>query len=403
MNYTLLFCLLISLISFSCDSQTSRPISSSSVPAAAAVSPGAYNTAAYLPLLQDKRVGLVVNHTSMIQNRHLVDSLLSLGVNISVIWAPEHGFSGTAYNGEHIEDDRYNETISIRSLYGASRKPTDADMDQVDVVVFDIQDVGARFYTYISTLHYVMEAAAENKIDVIILDRPNPNAHYIDGPTREEGLKSFVGMHPVPIVYGMTIGEYGMMINGEGWLDKANKCQLTVVPNAHYTHSTPYTLPIAPSPNLPNQRSILLYPSLCLFEGTAVSAGRGTDMQFQVYGHPLFPDSGFQYTPRSMSSSKYPKHQDTPVNGVDLRGLSDADIMQRSQLNLNYIIDAYAKLKGKKVEFFLASNFIDKLSGTALFKEQILSGMDATAIRSTWKDDIAAFRHIRARYLLYPE
>ncbi|MFT4567912.1 MAG: hypothetical protein ACI9FN_002880 [Saprospiraceae bacterium] len=365
--------------------------------------PGSYHLSQYIPPLENQRVGLVVNHTSMIDQTHLVDSLISLGVDIKVIWAPEHGFKGTAYNGEKIEDDVYNDQIEIRSLYGKNKKPSDEDLSKVDIVIFDIQDVGARFYTFISTLHYVMEAAAENAVKVVILDRPNPNGHYIDGPIRTEDLKSFVGMHPVPIVYGMTIGEYGQMINGEQWLKNNVECELTVIENSNYNHKTYYELPIPPSPNLPNQRSILLYPSLCLIEGTVVSAGRGTDMPFQVFGHPDFPNSGFQYTPKSMSSSKYPKHQDKVVNAVDLRPINEASIISASGLNLSYILQAYENLKEKEGDFFLKSNFIDKLSGTREFKKQVLSGMNEEQIKASWKEDIEGFKKIRRKYLLYED
>jgi len=394
-----LFWILLTLVMISCNAQSVEPLEMKSD----APIPGAYNLPKYLPKLENQRVGMVVNHTSTIGDTHLVDSLISLGMDIKVIWAPEHGFKGTAYNGEQVEDELYNEDIEIRSLYGKFKKPTAADLSEVDIILFDIQDVGARFYTYISTLHYVMEAAAENDVDVIILDRPNPNAHYIDGPIRTDDLKSFVGLHPVPIVYGMTIGEYGLMINGEGWMDKQIKCSLSVIENSNYTHKSNYILPIPPSPNLPNQRSILLYPSLCFFEGTVVSAGRGTDMQFQVYGHPEFPNEGFQYTPRSMSSSKYPKHQDKMVNGIDLRNLSDEQIISEGELNLSYILKAYNLLKDKEGKFFLKSNFIDKLSGTLEFKKQILSGKTAAEIKESWKDDIAAFKIVRNKYLLYAD
>ena len=349
------------------------------------------------------KVGLVVNHTSMIGSIHLVDSLISLGVDIKVIWAPEHGFKGTAYNGEKVENDIYNDKIEIKSLYGKNKKPAAVDISKVDVVIFDIQDVGARFYTYISTLHYVMEAAAETETKVVILDRPNPNAHYIDGPVRKDEFKSFVGLHPVPIVYGMTIGEYGQMINGERWLDKGVQCELSIIKNSNYNHSSVYQLPIPPSPNLPNQLSILLYPSLCLIEGTVVSAGRGTDMQFQVFGHPAFPDNGFKYTPRSMSSSKYPKHQDKEVNAIDLRSESVLKIKAESALNLSYIITSHKYLADNEGGFFLKNNFINKLSGTKLFKEQILSGKTEAEIKESWQSDIEAFKKVRSKYLLYGE
>ncbi len=356
-----------------------------------------------MPRIKDKRVGIVVNHTSMVNDVHLVDTLISLGIDVKLIWAPEHGFGGKAYNGEKVEDELYNGQILIRSLYGKNRKPAADDLADIDVIIFDIQDVGARFYTYISTLHYVMEAAAEIGVKVIILDRPNPNAHYIDGPIREDRFKSFVGMHPVPIVYGMTIGEYGQMINGERWLEEGIQCKLTVIPNQNYTHRSKYILPIPPSPNLPNQKAILLYPSLCLFEGTVVSVGRGTHMQFQIYGHPDFPRDGFTFTPRSMSSSKYPKHEGQLCGGIDLRDKSDATIKREGKLNLTYILQAKSYLKDIDEPFFLTNNWINKLVGTSEFQDQINSGVSIEEIRAGWQEGIDSFKKVRAAYLLYDD
>ena len=365
------------------------------------VLPGAYHTTQYLPMIKDQRVGLVVNHTSMIGAVHVVDSLMSLGVDIKMIFAPEHGFKGTAYNGEEIADGLYKGSIPIRSIYGKSKKPTAEDMVQLDLIIFDIQDVGARFYTYISTLHYVMEAAAENDKKVIIFDRPNPNGHYVDGPIMEEEYKSFVGMHPVPTVYGMTIGEYGQMINGEGWLKNSVTCRLSVIPVMNYKHDTPYELPIPPSPNLPNQRSILLYPSLCFLEGTVVSAGRGTDHQFQSYGHPSMTGD-FTYTPISMTSSKYPKHEGKLCKGVDLRSVSMKSLQSQTSLNLQYLISAYNETKLSADEpFFLKTNFFEKLAGTAELRKQIQEGVSPEVIRASWQAGLAAFEEVRERYLIY--
>lgn len=367
------------------------------------VIPAADQIAKYVDLLKNKRVAAVVNQTSQINGTHLVDTLLSLGIDLKIIFAPEHGFKGNAYNGEEIKDGVYKNEIPLRSIYGASKKPSEADISQIDVVLFDIQDVGARFYTYISTLHYVMEAAAEAGKDVIVLDRPNPNAHYIDGPIMEEKHETFVGMHPVPIVYGMTIGEYAKMINGEGWMKDGIKTQLTVVPVANYTHDTPYELPVAPSPNLPNYRSILLYPSLCFFEGTVVNEGRGTDKQFQIYGHPAMSKTEFTYTPKSMTSSKYPRQQDKLCGGVDLSSMDTDKIFDEKGLNLSYLMDAYLELNGKIEEpFFNKNGWIHKLSGSEQFKEDILSGKSEEAIKTSWQPDIEAFKKVRAKYLIYP-
>ena len=367
------------------------------------VEPAAENVDAYLSQLRGKRLGLVVNHTSMIGEDHLVDVLGERDMDIKILWAPEHGFRGTAYNGEDVADESFNDEILIRSLHGKYKKPQAEDLALVDLIIFDIQDVGARFYTYISTLHYVMEAAAESGVPVLVLDRPNPNGHYVDGPVLDPEFSSFIGKHPVPTVYGMTIGEYGQMINGEGWLKDGIKCELTVIPNSNYTHHSTYELPIPPSPNLPNQLSILLYPSLCFLEGTSVSLGRGTDMQFQVYGHPDLPKDDFSYTPLSMTSSKYPKHENQECGAIDLRSLKTDDIHQQKRLELSYLLHAYDLLKDNGKPFFLENNFINKLAGTDQFQKQILAGMSEDEIRATWQEDLEAFRRVRAKYLIYED
>lgn len=365
--------------------------------------PGASDLDTYLPKLKEKRVGVVVNHTSMINDVHLVDKLMSEGIDVQMIFAPEHGFKGTAYNGEEIKDGLYKGKTTIRSLYGKTKKPLDVDMQAIDVVVFDIQDVGARFYTYISTLHYVMEAAAENDRYVIILDRPNPNGHYIDGPVLQDGFSSFVGMHPVPVVYGMTIGEYGLMINGERWLKDGVKCSLEVVKiRGDYTHSTPYQLPIAPSPNLPNYRSILLYPSLCFFEGTVVSAGRGTNKQFQIYGHPQMKGD-FSFTPVSMTSSKYPKHEGKLCKGYSLESIEATEIFGQKRLDLSHLVTAFRQTTLTDDPFFLKSNFFNKLAGNKALMNQLKENWTIDRIRDSWEHDLGAFKAVRAKYLLYPE
>lgn len=355
----------------------------------------------YLSLIEQKNVGLVANHTSVVKNEkngftHLADTLVSLNIALKKVFAPEHGFRGKADAGEKIEDGLDAQTgLPVVSLYGANRKPSKEQLSGLDVVIFDIQDVGVRFYTYISTMHYVMEACAEAGIPVIVIDRPNPTAHYIDGPIREDEHKSFVGMHPVPIVYGMTIGEYAKMINGEKWLENGIQCDLTVMPLRNYTHSTPYSLPIKPSPNLPNDQSINLYPSLCFFEGTKVSAGRGTEMQFQIFGAPFLPKEQFpfSFTPQSNEGAKNPKFKGELCHGKDLREANRLDY-----INLEWLIETY-NAAPDKADFF--NNFIDRLAGTSDLKNQIIAGKSAEEIRKTWQPGIAEFRKTRAKYLLY--
>ncbi len=362
--------------------------------------PGAYSVDSYVDLIRSKQVGLVVNHTSMIGNTHVVDSLMSLDVDVRAVFAPEHGFKGGADAGAQIADGVYKGEIPVYSLYGKTKKPTTSMLDGLDMIIFDIQDVGARFYTYLSTLHYVMEAAAERNIPVIILDRPNPNAHLIDGPIMDMKLSSFVGLHPVPIVYGMTIGEYGHMINGERWLANKVQADLTVIPCTNYNHNSHYILPISPSPNLPNQRSILLYPSLCLFEATTVSIGRGTDQQFQVIGHPQL-EGKYQFTPVSGPGSKYPKHQDVKCTGYNLSQYNIMDLYDYKQLNFSFITESYKLLSRKGVPFFNENNFFEKLAGTDELRRQISAGMTEAEIRATWQDGLREFKITRSKYLLY--
>ena len=363
---------------------------------------GAQNVAEYHPLLKGKNVGMVVNQTSVIDGEHLVDSLLRLGVKIKMIFAPEHGFRGEADAGEQIKDSKDSKTgIPVVSLYGKKKKPVKEDLSGIDVIVFDIQDVGARFYTYISSLHYVMEACAENGIPIIVLDRPNPNAHYIDGPILEAKYKSFVGMHPVPVVYGMTIGEYAQMINGEDWLDKGIKADLTVIKNRAYTHDTYYNLPIKPSPNLPNIQSIFLYPSLCFFEGTKMSVGRGTNIQFQVMGHPKYSGGDYKFTPVAGPGAKYPKHENEECIGRNLTKLTKGELHEYGRLDLSYMIESYANLKSQKVSFFNDNNFFEKLAGTIDLRTQIETGKTEAEIRASWQDGLKEFEKVRGKYLLY--
>jgi uncharacterized protein YbbC (DUF1343 family) len=361
--------------------------------------PAAERLEQYLFLLQNKSVGLIANQTSLIKNTHLLDTLLSRGVDIRKIFTPEHGFRGKADAGEKVFDGKDVKTgLPIISLYGKHKKPNAEDLQGIDVMVFDIQDVGVRFYTYISTLHYIMEACAENKVELIVLDRPNPNAFYIDGPVLENKYKSFVGMHNVPIVYGMSIGEYALMIKGEKWINKVDNCKLKVIVMERWTHQTRYVLPVKPSPNLPNEESILLYPSLCFFEGTIVSAGRGTDFPFQIFGMPEMSETGFSFKPRSIiGASKYPKFQDKDCVGVDLRG--DGKLIRKdSQLNLSYLIYAYNNAY-KKDSFF--NNFFENLAGTSKLRQQIISGKSEKEIKASWQKGLKDFKHIRSKYLLY--
>lgn len=374
----------------------------SSVLFAAKITPAAERPELYLPLLKDKQIALVVNHSSLTGNKHLVDFLLKHGVKVKKIFAPEHGFRGKADAGAHVKNSRDRKTgLPIISLYGKHKKPTKTDLKGIDLILFDIQDVGVRFYTYLSTLHYIMEAGMEQQLPVIVLDRPNPNGHYIDGPLLQKKYRSFVGLHPVPVVYGMTIGEYAQMINGEKWLKGGDKVQLSVIPLANYTHQSFYSLPVKPSPNLPNDRAIALYPSLAFFEGTVISAGRGTKKPFQLYGAPKYKIKKFFFVPHSKSGAKYPKFKGKRCYGVDLSKVNIRKIRSKRRLNLSYLQDAYANYPDKK-SFFLKNRFIDKLSGSDQLRKQIASGASEKTIRKSWKKDLDRFKKIRKKYLLYP-
>jgi len=353
----------------------------------------------YKQLINGKSVAVVANQTSMAGDVHLVDFLLNNGVDIKKIFAPEHGFRDLADAGEEIKDGKDVQTgLPVVSLYGSHRKATPEDLSGIDVVIFDIQDVGVRFYTYLGTLHYLMEACAENNVEVLILDRPNPNGFYIDGNILDTAFSSFVGMHPVPIVHGMTVGEYALMINGEGWLKGGVKCKVNVIKCLNYDHSTLYELPVKPSPNLPNQTSIYLYPSICFFEGTNVSLGRGTAFPFQVYGSPLLPDRGFSFTPDSAFGAKNPPLKGIKCYGVDLRNAINDKLVPVSGINLEWVIDAYNNYS-EKDKFF--TRYFDTLSGGPTIREQIEQGMTTDQIRETWKAGLEKFGRIRAKYLLY--
>jgi uncharacterized protein YbbC (DUF1343 family) len=364
---------------------------------------GAENYTAYLPLLKDKKVGIVTNQTGVLNyyspeetqvNLNIVDFLLAKKINLQKIFAPEHGFRGTADAGEHVVDGKDTKTgLPIISLYGDNKKPKAEQLAGLDVLVFDLQDVGARFYTYISSLHYIMEACAENNVKLIVLDRPNPNGSIIDGPSLEKEFTSFVGMHPIPLLHGMTIGEYAQMINGEKWLKNEVKCKLTVIPCLNYKHDMFYSLPMKPSPNLPNDQAINLYASLCLFEGTNVSVGRGTEKQFQIYGSPFLPKSEFSFTPIPNFGAKDPLYKNLLCYGEDLTKASKV-----SKLELKWIIKAYNETSDK-TKFF--NPFFTKLAGTKKLQEQIETGTSDADIRKSWEKGLNDFKEMRKKYLIY--
>ncbi len=354
-----------------------------------------------LPLLRDKKVGLIVNHTSVVGTTHLVDTLLALGIELVRIFAPEHGFRGTADAGEPLEDGLDARTgLPVISLYGKKKKPTSEDLAGLDLLVYDIQDVGARFYTYISTMSLAMEACAEQGIPFAVLDRPNPNGHYVDGPVLDTAFRSFVGMHPVPVVYGMTPGEYARMVNGEGWLGRGLRCSLSVIPCSGYTHQTPYELPVPPSPNLPNMRAVYLYPSLCFFEPTVVSVGRGTDKQFQVIGAPDAPIGTYSFVPRARPGARHPKHEGQRCRGFDLSSLPPEAVRQRARIDLGWLIRFYEAWPDK-ASFFLSEKGFDRLAGTDRLRAQLASGLSEAQIRASWQNELERFLAIRSRYLLY--
>ncbi len=356
---------------------------------------GAQQLDLLLPKLKNRKVGLVVNHTSLVGKIHLADTLKSSGVIIMKIFAPEHGFRGDAADGEHVNDSTDKKTgILLVSLYGKNRKPTVKQVADLDIIIFDIQDVGARFYTYISTLHYVMEACAENKKKLLILDRPNPNGGYVDGPVLDPAFKSFVGMHPIPIVHGLTVGELAQMINGEGWLEGGKKCDLEIITLKNWKHNIKYSLPVKPSPNLPNDQAIKLYPSICLFEGTAISVGRGTQIPFLILGNPLLKDMPFQFTPVSIKGmSTNPPHENKLCYGIDLRTVEVPE-----KFDLKYLLDFY-KIYPDKERFFIES--FNRLAGNDILKKQINEGLTEEAIRASWKTKLDSYKESRKKYLLY--
>ena len=390
------------------------------VPKSFTITPGADRMETYLPLLKGKAIAVFANQTSVVKNTQLVDTLIKKGVNIVKIFGPEHGFRGNANAGEEVLNGIDKKSgLPVISLYGDHKKPTKEDLKGVTLMVFDIQDVGVRFYTFISSLQYYMEAALENHIPLLILDRPNPNGFYVDGPVLNAKFKSFVGMQPIPIVYGMTIGEYALMLAGEKWLSPAaNKINsynaatkptidspffIQVIKCKNYTHDSKYVLPVPPSPNLKEMQSIYLYPSTCFFEGTLLSEGRGTDKPFQIFGHPTLPATLFAFTPKPNAGAKSSKCYYQQCYGWNLSGTTDAILKKlNNKIELNYVIEAYKLFKGKD-SFFLKNDFINKLAGNDDLKKQLIEGRSEAEIRNSWEPALTNFKKIRKQYLLYKD
>lgn len=403
-----LFFVLLSLIPISCSTanETNKSMNLRSTDNFDRdITPAAHQVSKYLPFLKGKKLGLVVNQTSTIGDTHLVDSLKSLGCLVEVIFAPEHGFRGKADRGEYIKDDKDPKTgIKIISLYGKNLRPTAEMLKNLDLIVFDIQDIGVRFFTYTSTMTYMMEACAENKKPMLILDRPNPIGFCVDGPVLEKQWKSFIGLHPVPVIHGLTTAEYAKMINEEGWLRDSLKCELYLELCSAYEHGKYYELPVKPSPNLPNARSIYLYPSLCLFEGTSISMGRGTNKQFQVYGHPLFKRGRAQFTPSAGEGDKSPIHNNQICYGFDLSNCDIDSLRKNLNFNIDYIIDLYKNSEpALKSKFFNEDNFFHKLVGNDRLKSDIINGKSADEIRKEWEPKLNEYKKMRKKYLLYKE
>ncbi|MCB0735386.1 MAG: DUF1343 domain-containing protein [Flavobacteriales bacterium] len=364
---------------------------------------GAQRMNMYLPLLTNKRVAMMVNQTSMIGQTHVVDTLLSIGVNLVRIFAPEHGFRGDHSAGEHVKSTKDEKTgLPIASLYGSTRKPTKEMLKGIDVIIFDIQDVGVRFYTYISSMHYLMEACAENHIKMMVLDRPNPNGFYVDGPVLDLQYKSFIGMHPVPLVHGMTVGEFARMINGERWLSGGDSCALLVVPCGNYQHSTKYQLPVRPSPNLPTMASVYLYPSLGLFEGTVISVGRGTDHPFEVLGRPGLENGTMEFTPRSIPGvADKPKFEGERCSGIQLTEFAKTYLQSYRRVYIDWLYLFYQSRDTTAGDFFLP--VFTKLAGTDQLQKQIEANVPKAEVYKSWEPGISAFKPIRKKYLLYPD
>jgi uncharacterized protein YbbC (DUF1343 family) len=381
--------ILLSLFFFNCQGNSSN----------GRLKVGAEQPELYLSNLADKRIGLMVNQSSLVDSIHLVDFLISKQINVQKIFAVEHGFRGGAANGEKIDNSVDQKTgLPIISLYGKKKKASTDDLQEIDLVIFDLQDVGCRFYTYISSMHYMMEACAENNISMIVLDRPNPNGDYIDGPVLDMKLSSFVGMHPIPIVHGCTVGELAQMINSEGWLNNNEKCDLTIIPVSNYSHSNHYDLPVKPSPNLPNSLSIRLYPSLCFFEATNVSIGRGTHFPFQVIGFPNSEINEFSFTPKPIPGmNNSPLHNGQKCQGIDLR-----KEVKAPPFTLRYFIQFFNDFKNPE-EFWKSKRWIDLLSGDSNFYDQINNGLSEEEIKATWQSQLVKYKQMRKKYLLYPD
>jgi len=393
-NFIIILALIFSISSISAQSNNLKLLEYNEI------TTGASQLNEYIKLLAGKNVAIVANQASLIENTHLVDTLLTQNISVIKIFCPEHGFRGTADAGKKIDDNIDPKTnIPIISLYGSHKKPTPNDLSDVSIVLFDLQDVGTRFYTYISTLTYVMEACAENNVQIIILDRPNPNAYFIDGPVLEEEYKSFVGLHPVPVVYGMTIGEYAMMVYGEHWINNANNLNLKVITLKGWDHNTIVKLVTKPSPNLPNWQSVYLYPSLCFFEGTIMSVGRGTDYPFQIFGHPNYLIGSFMFTPKSTPGATNPKYKNQKCFGANLTGVPEYYNSIPQQLNLSWLINSY-KVMNDSTDFF--NNYFVKLAGTASLQDQIENGLTENEIRQSWQPKLDTFKKTRSKYLLYP-
>jgi uncharacterized protein YbbC (DUF1343 family) len=401
---TALFLLGIATSIFSCSNQTSGSLNENPPATVSAtindhkIICGAERMEDYLPMLKNKNIALVVNQTSVIGKTHLADTLLAQKINVKKIFSPEHGFRGKADAGEKVNNEIDTKTgLPIISLYGNNKKPSPESLKDIDIVIFDIQDVGVRFYTYISTMHYIMQACADNKKQLSILDRPNPNGYYVAGPVLDLKQASFVGMHPIPIVHGLTIGELALMINGEHWLDSGKTCNLEIIKVKNYTHKDHYSLPVKPSPNLPNDQSITLYPSLGLFEGTNMSVGRGTAFPFQVIGSPNEKNGTFSFTPKSIEGmAKNPPYENEKCYGADLRN----QYPESSIFNLRFLIDYYNKSADKEKYF---NNFFKKLAGNIILQDQIKKGMTESQIRETWQPELNKYKILRKKYLLYPD
>ena len=388
-SYILSLLFLVTLSSLTCQNKDKGPKT------------GAERTDLYFNLLKGRRIAVVANQTSVIGETHLVDSLVAAGFDVVKVFGPEHGFRGDASAGELILDNTDPITgIPVISLYGSHKKPTAEDLADLDLVVFDIQDVGARFYTYISTMTYVMEACAENNTQFLVLDRPNPHGDYVDGPVLKDGFESFVGLHHIPVVHGMTVGEYARMVNGEGWLEKEISANLKVIPVDNYNHTTQYALPVGPSPNLPNDDAICLYPSICFFEGTVVSVGRGTNLPFQVLGHPDLNTGSITFTPESRPEAKYPKLEGIRCFGQNLHSFAETTCINDRRIHLSWLINYYEQLKDN-TEFF--NDYFDTLAGDSTLRNQIVTGQSEEEIRQSWQADLDNFKSIRKKYLLYPD